>query len=122
MRIVVDTGVFYHPEALARLAERPQDIVVPVVALAERLRQVRRDGLDVAAFRRTLVRAHVDVEAMGEPEATSVATAALDDDVWRKLSHDAFIAGHVQPGDELWTTNPEDFEALGVPRERIVRV
>lgn len=119
MRIILDTGVFYYPEALSRLAELPHDIVVPAVALAERLRQV--DGLDAAAFRRTLARAQVDVEAMGETQATRFAPR-LTRDEWRDLSHDAFIAGHVETADELWTTNPEDFIRIGMPAGQIVAV
>lgn len=122
VRIVVDTGVLYRPAALDALADSPLDIVLPVVALAERLRQVKRDGYDVAAFRRTLARAQIEVEALDEEAATRYALDLATDAEWRKLSHDAFIAGHVRGDDELWTTNPADFEALGVPRDRIVAV
>lgn len=122
MRIVLDTGVFYRREALEALATSPHDIIVPVVALGERLRQVRRDGGDPLAFRRMLTRAQFEVEALDERAATRYSLTLAVDAEWRKLSHDAFIAGHVREGDDLWTTNPDDFVALGVPRERIVEV
>ena len=122
LRIILDTGVFYRRDALDALATSQDDIIVPVVALAERLRQIRRDGGDPAAFRRALVRAQFDVEALDEPAATRYSLELEVDAEWRKLSHDAFIAGHVREGDMLWTTNPNDFEALGVPTAQIVRV
>lgn len=122
LRIVLDTGVFYYPEALTRLAELPHDIIVPVVALAERLRQVERDGLDGGAFRRALRRAQVDVEPMREDHATRFAPTLTEDVDWRRLSHDAFIAGHVGDDDELWTTNPEDFVRIGLRAAQIVAV
>lgn len=122
MRIVLDTGVFYRREALEALATTQDDVIVPVVALAERLRQLRRDGGDVAAFRRMLDRAQFEVEPLGEAAATRFSTELDVDAEWRKLSHDAFIAGHVGEGDLLWTTNPDDFIALGLPPERIVRI
>lgn len=122
MRIVLDTGVFYRREALEALATSQEDVIVPVVALAERLRQLRRDEGDVTAFRRMLARAHFQVEALDEPAATRYALALDVDAEWRRLSHDAFIAGHVREEDQLWTTNPQDFEAIGVPPSQIVRV
>lgn len=117
MRIVVDTGVFYRPGALLAL-----DVIVPVVALAERLRQVKRDGFDVGAFRRTLGRAQMEVEPLDETAATRYSLDRAVDAAWRKLSHDAFIAGHVRDDDELWTTNPDDFIALGLRRDQIEAV
>jgi len=122
LRIVIDTGVFYRPAVLDALARSPHPIIVPVVALAERLRQLKRDGGDMAAFRRTLIRASVTIEPLDEPSALRHSLDLDTDAEWRKLSHDAFIAGHVQPDDELWTTNPNDFVALGVPADRIVTV
>lgn len=38
------------------------------------------------------------------------------------LDRDAMIASHMREDDALSTTNPRDFLALGVPRDRIVRV
>ncbi|MFP5379813.1 MAG: hypothetical protein ACLGHP_08725, partial [Vicinamibacteria bacterium] len=44
---------------------------------------------------------------------------AIDDRLWTRHARDALIAAHLREGDELWTTNPRDFEALGVPAARI---
>ena len=122
MRIVLDTGVFYRREALEALAHVQEDVVVPVVALAERLRQLRRDGGDVDAFRRTLRRARFEVEALDETAALRYAIGLDVDAEWRRLSHDAFIAGHLREDDVLWTTNPKDFQAMGVPAAQIVSI
>ena len=122
MRIILDPGVTFHREALVRLAELPHPILMPVVAFAERVRHLQRDGFDVEAFRRTLRRARVQVEAMTEEHALRYAGRLVDDEAGRKTSRDAFIAGHVGTDDVLWTTHAADFVKLGLRRDQIVEI
>lgn len=122
MRIVLDTGVFFRPEALAALASRPENVVVQAVALAERVRQLHRDKMDVAAFLAALEKAEFVPEALDPSAACALMPRVVDDARWRRLARDAFVAAHVRPGDELWTTNPRDFLALGLPAEQVVAV
>lgn len=122
LRIILDTGVFFRPDAIMRLAEAAQDIIVPAVVLAERMRQIERDGFQSMAFRRLLDRCHFVVEPLGEAEALRYTTRIHDDDRWNRLARDAMIAGHVGDADVLWTTNPRDFIEAGVPENQIVPV
>jgi predicted nucleic acid-binding protein len=122
VRIVLDTGVFYYPETLRSLVERPETIIVPAVALAERVRQLARDGRSEEEFLRTLDDAGYLPEPLAPEAACEVSRRVRDDAKWARLSRDAFIAAHVEPGDELWTTNPRDFKELGVPDFQIVSV
>lgn len=122
MRIVLDTGVFYHPEALRRAARAETELVVPAVVFMERARQLRRDGRDVRAFAVRLIEDGYLVEPFRPSHALRYAVPLDDDRLWRKHLRDAMIAGHVGPGDELWTTNPRDFEAIGVPKAQVRRV
>lgn len=122
VRIILDTGVFFRPERLVELSTRPEDVIVPVVALAERVRQLARDGRDVDAFLRALDATEIYAEPLLADAACAFVARIRDDTVWRRHSRDALIAAHVRPGDELWTTNPRDFLALGLPRASIVPV
>ncbi|MFA5860199.1 MAG: type II toxin-antitoxin system VapC family toxin [Candidatus Thermoplasmatota archaeon] len=122
VRTVLDTGVFFYPTALERLRIRGGDVVIPAVALAERVRQLRRDGRDEGAFMEAILLADYRPESLSPAAACAIARTIQDDAKWRRLSRDAFIAAHVQPGDELWTTNPKDFRELGLPDAAIVLV
>jgi predicted nucleic acid-binding protein len=122
MRIVLDTGVFYRPAAIHRLAASPDDVIVPTIVLAERIRQVVRDGFDPAAFRRVIDRCPFVVEPLGEEAATRWTARLADDERWHRLARDALIGGHVGNGDVLWTTNPRDFHDVGLPEDQVVEV
>lgn len=120
MRIVLDTGAFFRPEAIRQAQGRFEDVVVPAIAYAERLRQVEAHGPGPArAFRAAM--AHL-VEPFGAAEAERFVPgfADLPRRQWIHLARDAMIAGHVRAGDELWTTDPDDFAAVGVPGRQIV--
>lgn len=119
MRIVLDTGVFYHPDALRRAARAEAELVVPAVVFMERARQLQRSGGDVRAFALRLVEDGYVVEPFRPSHALRYAVPLVDDRLWRKHFRDAMIAGHVGPGDELWTTNRRDFEAIGVPHDQL---
>lgn len=120
MRHVLDTNVFYHPRALEHLATLPDDIVVPAVVVAERARQLQRDaGISPETFLAALRAQDFAVEPMGAEPACAYAPF-LDDATWQRLARDALIAGHVRPGDLLWTHDRKDFEALGLASEAIV--
>lgn len=122
MRIVLDTGVFFHPAVLRELLAREEDVVVPAVTAAERVRQLTRDGQDVSRFFDFVEHGDILMEALTPKMACKAAARVPDDAKWRRLSRDALIAAHVNEDDELWTTNPRDFEELGVPSWQVVAV
>jgi len=119
IRVILDTGVFYHPEALRQAARVEANLIVPSVVFMERARQLRRDGRDVRAFATRLVEDGYTVEPFRAAHALRYAIPLGDDRLWRRHFRDAMIAGHVGEGDELWTTNPRDFEAVGLRREQL---
>lgn len=122
MRIILDTGALFYPRALQAI-DPSVPVVVPAVVFLERSRQLAREGRMVPAEYRRLLRDSVWlVEPFGEEEALRTPGTRLDDAQWRRLARDAMIAGHVRPGDRLWTSNPRDFATLGVPTEQIVDV
>lgn len=122
MRIVLDTGAFFHPVALRKLKTTPVRGVVPAVVFAERCRQLQRDGRSIERFARDLDEMDFEVEPFGKAEGLRCAAKVVDDRLWARLSRDALVAGHVRDDDVLWTTNPRDFLALGLDPERIVDV
>jgi hypothetical protein len=122
VRIILDTGVFFRPEALRRLSGMPHLVVVPAVAFAERARQLAKRGVGPDAFLDVLDRLGFHVEPFGPEEALRFAPGLADDGRWRALARDAMIAGHLRPADLLWTTDPKDFLELGVPKDRLVGV
>lgn len=95
------------------------DLVLPSVAYAERVRQLARDGKDVARFDRFLDELEIAVEPFDRAE-TGVAKLVTDDARWARRKLDALIAGHVREGDILWTTDVADFLALDVPPDQVV--
>jgi predicted nucleic acid-binding protein len=119
MRIILDTGTFYHPNAIQELASTDAPIIVPAVAYAERLRQLRKAGQSVPHFEHVLDAGGYTVEPFGRPEALRMQSLMLNAEQWRRSSRDALIAAHVGPEDQLWTTNPRDFERMGLPGSRI---
>lgn len=116
MRIILDTGMLFRPDALSLARESPHIVVLPAIALAERCRQLTRDGHDASALLATLHHAGVEVEPFTSTEAQRLPPHTRDDATWRRHARDALIAAHVGARDELWTTNPRAFEALGIPR------
>lgn len=122
MAIVLDTGVLYHPEVLRRLAELPDDIVLPAIAYAERGRQILRDGRSLPELDVALAENEIRVEPFDRDAALRYAVHVHDDATWRRTARDALIAGHVGENDILWTTNRSDFEVIGVPADQIVEV
>lgn len=122
VRIVVDTGVFFRPAALRVLSDMPNPVVVPAVAFAERARQVALRGVPADALLDLLDRLDFDVEPFGPEEAQRFAPLLTDEARWRAHARDAMVAGHLRPGDLLWTTEPRDFLDLGVPAEQVVAV
>lgn len=122
MRVILDTGVFYHPEALDMLRWYAAPVVVPVVVYAERRRQLAKANADLGEFDQLLDEMGVTLEAMGPTEATRFTSTLVDDRVWTRLARDSFIAGHVGPEDRLFTTNPRDFLELGLPETQVIEV
>lgn len=122
VRAIVDTGVFFKPDALRRLAGLPHPVIVPAVAFAERARQLAKRGVPPDAFLETLDRLDFRVEPFGPEEALRFAPKLGDDDEWRRLARDAMIAGHLRDADVLWTTDPADFLRLGVPPRQVLAI
>lgn len=120
MRHVLDTGVLWRKEVVARLGEMDEEVILPAVAYAERARQYRARGWPVEDLDALLDQTAVTVEAMDGMMARRWTERLVDKDQWRRLGFDALIAGHIRDGDRLWTTNPQDFEAVGVPSAQIV--
>lgn len=119
MRVVLDTSAFYQKDAFRQLARVPNLIVLPVIAFAERVRQLERDGRDARLFVQRLAEFRILIEPLGAEAATRYTSRLHDDARWRRLARDALIAGHVQDEDVLWTMNPKDFLAVGLPSGRI---
>lgn len=124
MRILLDTGIFWMPETLARLRESRATVVVPAVAYAERIRHLASQNRDVAPFTAFLDECNWTVEPYGAPEAERLLTRLghLGQKRWERLARDALVAGHVKSGDKLWTTNPDDFLELGLTPSQVVTV
>lgn len=124
MRVVLDTSALYYPRALALLREHPGRIVLPMVVLVERARQLRRVGRDGWSDMVLLAEAsgwHVEPFDLAEARRT-VASAPLDARAWARINRDAMIAGHVGNEDVLWTANPRDFTALGLHASQLLDV
>lgn len=122
MRIILDTSALFYPRALEAL-DPAIPVVVPPVVFLERSRQLAREGrMEPAAFARLLRDSGWVVEPFGLEEALRAPTGRLAEPQWRRLARDAMIAGHVRPRDQVWTSNPRDFEALGLSRDQIVDV
>lgn len=119
VRIVIDTGVFWRPEALEKLAGLRRRIVLPAVAFAERSRQLVKRGVSVDRFLQVLARMHIQVEDFTVRQARRYAVNVAAEALWLRASRDAMIAGHLEPGDVLWTTNSSDFLSLGVPPDQV---
>lgn len=124
MRVILDTGVFFSPKALERLARLPHDVVIPAVVFTERARQLSKRGIEPSDFHARIEANDFHVEAFGMDEACRWAMSIHDDEEWRRLARDAMIAGHLdeEAGDVLWTTNPSDFEQIGVDEDRIAAI
>lgn len=117
MRVIIDTGVLFRPALMRELRDGGHSGVLPAVALAERVRQLRREGRDVDRFLVELEATMTRIEPFGVHE--TLRTAPLDDATWKRHARDAMIAAHVREGDVLWTTNPRDFLALGFAPEQV---
>lgn len=119
-RIVIDNDVLWKPEALARLRAISGSKVLPALAFGERARQYALQGRSLETLRALLSDAGVFIEPMGPVEAARCTINVRNGADWHHLNRDAFIAGHVGPGDVLWTGDVADFVKVGVPRSRIV--
>lgn len=122
MRVVLDTSALFYPRAIEAL-DPSWPVFVPSVVFLERSRQLAREGRMRPAEYAAVLRANGwQVEAFGVEEALRAPAPRLGDKDWKRLSRDAMIAGHVRPGDELWTANPRDFRFLGLEASRVVDV
>lgn len=120
-RTILDTGVLWNPEAMDRARRMDGVVVLPAVAFTERARQIAQAGRTVDELWRLVRSAGLLVESFRIEHGLMLA-ARLDDVTWRRHARDALIAGHVGPGDVLWTTNPRDFAAVGLPSEQVLAV
>jgi predicted nucleic acid-binding protein len=121
MRIVIDTGVLWYPETLMGLSEMTSDIVLPMVAYSERVRQLVNQGREKRELDIRLAAVGIELEVFDASEAVRYASKVTDES-WERLARDSFIAGHIREDDIFWTTNPNDFLELGVPPHQVVAV
>lgn len=82
VRAVVDTGVFYNPYALIQIANTRVDVIVPITVYMERVRQLRRNALDPARFKRYLKSNELEVEPFSRHHAARFAVHVEDDRLW----------------------------------------
>lgn len=120
MRVILDTGALFHPAVIYRARDERRALVLPAVAYAERRRQLLTAGRRFEEYDRLLDEARIEVEPFTRTEADRIP--GLPNAAWGRLARDAMIAAHVRPGDQLWTTNPNDFLALGLSREEVLDV
>jgi predicted nucleic acid-binding protein len=121
-RIILDTSSLWRPTALAAAQADPRPVVVPAVAYTERVRQVLAAGRRQEELDGALALNQIEVESFTIQHGMRFAAHIHDPTTWHRLARDALIAGHVGPGDELWTTDPQDFLDLGMPPEQVVAV
>lgn len=121
MSLIVDTGVFFKPAALAKLRGK-RGVVVPSIVFMERARQLEASGdWTLEQFAATLRGLRWTIAPYTVKEATrTVRLAPMERDRWGRMARDAMIAGYVGDADVLWTFNPKDFRALGIPDRQIV--
>ncbi|MHB8603791.1 MAG: type II toxin-antitoxin system VapC family toxin [Thermoplasmatota archaeon] len=121
MSIIVDTGVFWSPEAMERLRRR-RDVLVPSIVFVERARQLEeKDEMTAERFALRLRQLRWRVAPYTHEEAMrTLRLAPLEQGRWRRMARDALIAGHVGQHDVLWTFNGKDFRVLGLPERQIV--
>lgn len=119
MREIIDTSALFRLDLLERLRGTDRQVVVPAVAFTERARQLNAAGVPPEDFFEFLATNRIEVEPYGTGEALHIRVRIKDRLAWRRLARDAMIAGHVFPRDRLWTSNPRDFLAVGIPGEQI---
>jgi hypothetical protein len=121
MSLIVDTGVFWKPAALAKLRGKP-GVVVPSIVFMERARQLEAGGdMTLEEFAASLRSLRWTIAPFAAKEATRTARLApMKPDRWEARARDAMIAGYVGDADVLWTFNAKDFRALGLPDRQIV--
>lgn len=122
MRIILDTNVLWNKAAMEKLQETAAPVVVPAVVVAERARQYAKRGWPVSRLLDQLAANQFTSEALTPEMALRFAPGLVADDAWRRLARDALIAGHVQAGDVLWTSDVKDFLEIGVPMDRLQAV
>ncbi len=122
VRLVLDTGVFFRRTALQELLGVSVPVIVPATVYMERGRQLIARGVPRKRWDQVIEYYGFEVEPFGRQEAARYAVKIHDDKEWYRLYRDAMIAGHVGPGDVLWTTNPKDFVAVGLDPEQILGV
>ncbi|MCA1819671.1 MAG: hypothetical protein ABR562_04720 [Thermoplasmatota archaeon] len=120
-RIIVDTSVLWDMDALARLEPLGRKAILPAVAFTERARQLHRVGRPVGELWDIVAWAGLEVEPFMPQHGLRIA-ARLDDLAWRRHARDAFIAGHAEDEDVLWTKTPRDFLAMGLRKEQVLAV
>lgn len=121
MSLIVDTGIFFKPAALAKLRGR-RDVYVPSIVFMERARQLEASReMSIERFASTLRSLRWTIAPYTAREATrTVRLAAMRPDRWTRAARDAMIAGYVGDSDVLWTFNAKGFRALGVPERQLV--
>lgn len=114
MRIILDTGVLSRPDAIRDLAEQEHHLILPSLALAEHARFIDRAGHSLRDLLITLRMFEVEIEPLDVEQVHRLPRGAHEDHLWEAAGREALIASHLQDHDIVWTTNPDDFLALGL--------
>jgi len=121
VRLVLDTNALWSRQLVTALFEAATtgrttdgtiEVVLPAVAYAERVRQLRRDGRDVARWKADLVRMGVSVECFCAEQADELEGVA--DPTWGADGRDHLIAAHAREGGTVVT----DDRGAGFSRAR----
>lgn len=97
MRILTAARARYGPKAA------PVQVLLPSLAYAERLRQIRRDGKNETHWKRSLELAGIQIEPFRGTEADRLEAMAQQDDVWKTHARDCLIRCHVHGARTLIT-------------------
>lgn len=112
MRLVLDTNALWHPPLVDAISEAKTRglmddgrlaVILPAIAYAERLRQLRAHARDLGRWREELDDSGVKIEAFGEREAHQLHEAAAEEALWRRHGRDFLIAAHAGVEGEVVT-------------------
>lgn len=104
MILILDTSALYHKPLLRNLArahvtgdqEAPiVEAILPSLAYAERLRQIRRDNKDERQWKQAITAAGIRVEPFTVQEADRLDPAAHRDRSWRNQARDHLLLCHI---------------------------
>ena len=114
MKLVLDTNALWEPalwkaliaaKDLGAMDDGRLSAVLPCVAYAERVRQIRRDAKDVVMWKEKLAQAGVVVEPFDTKQAERLPEEAHRNDLWSRHARDMMVAAHVEADRTLVTAD-----------------